>query len=328
MRCPLPQLLPTDGPSFPPEEPGLEGLVGQNLGDVETFFAGLDAILNLPLSSFSGDLATLQGLADLLSAASFTEGVYDAAVIAPLIAEYQALQVSGDALVLATLGQLAGGPSLPTVPEIPQEPDPSTIDIGVPSPGSGGGEVGGIPQPPPSPGNNCPGYGFIQGPCVPIDAPPTIPSQTPVPQPGGNCLNPTPGGGYQPGPCPNEPQPQPEPAPAPPEPEPAPAPEPAPEPAPAPLPAPEPEPVIPPETWPDPAPAPVPEPGPEPEIPPDTWPEPDIPPETWPDPAPEPDIPPEPDPEIPPFEGGWDYGGGGGGGGGDEGGDERTMDTA
>ena len=252
--CNPPALISTDAPIFDPEHPGFEDHVGQELGDIAGFFDGLDAILAGPLGSLSDDMAVLQALGDVLDLARFSKGVYDAAVIAPLLAEFAALQVSGDAMVLATLAQIAGGPAVPTAPDIPQQPDPGTITVGTSSPGTGGGGGGGVEPTPGEPGNHCPGYGFIQGPCVPIDAAPTLPGPTPTPTGPGDCLNPTPGGGFAPGPCPVEPGPQPQPAPQPPDPAPAPAPEPAPEPDPGPAPAPEPEPA----PDPDPAPEPLP----------------------------------------------------------------------
>src|SRR5208283_146472 len=237
--CAPPHLLSTDGPIFGTEDPGFESIAAQDLGDFESFLSGLDSILAVALDSYTADVDGLAAYDVLLAAASWQAGVYDAAVIAPLIAEYAALEVAGDALAIAMAASIAIGPSFPKAPQVPVEPV-LTVEVlcGACAGAQEGGGGGESPQPYPDP-QPCPGYGFIANPCTPPGAAPTIPTPSPIPPPSSGCLNPGASGGYVAGPCPVEPTPKPIPEP------PAPPPPNPPEPPAPPAAAPQPEPPVP-----------------------------------------------------------------------------------
>src|SRR5271157_3539612 len=229
MFCPPPTLISTSEPIFEPEDPGFEAIVGNGLGNSDAFLSGLDAILAGPLGAIANDISALSTLDTLMAAASFVKGAFDATVIAPLIAEYATLSVAGDALMAALAAGLTSAPPIPSPPHIPSEP-PLTVEIlcgpCVSSVGGGAGGGGGVAPPPVT---YCPGYGYITGTCIPSNTPPNIPP-SPIPPGDQGCLNPSPGGGFVPGPCPQQPQPPPEPPPEPPPPEPPAPPEPPPKP--------------------------------------------------------------------------------------------------
>jgi hypothetical protein len=278
--CPPPQLLSTDTPIFDPDDPGLESIVGQDLGDFESFLSGLDALLSVPLAAYTLDVDALAAYDVLLTAARFTAGAFDSAYIAPLFAELATLQASGDVLAVSIAASVGIAPSFPVPPAVPPVPI-LTPEVLCGACGSGGGGGGGNESPPPTQDPQpCPGYGYITTPCTPVDATPTPPTNSPIPPADAGCLNPSTGGGYVAGPCPVGPSPLPTPEP------------------------PAPPPVNPPEP-----------PAPPPDLPPaDPTPAPDPPVELPPDPAPTPD--PVPDGG----DGGGDSGGGdpfddGGGGG-------------
>jgi len=229
MFCPQPTLIDTTQPIFEPEDSGLEHLVHGDMGDPDALLSTLDFLLNTPLSAIANDISALDTLDALLATASFTKGAFDAAVINPLIVEYATASVSGDALVLSLLTSISNPPSVPPPPSIPAVP-PLTVEILCgPCVSAGGGGGGGGTEVIPPPLVYCPGYGYIHGPCIPPDTPPA-PSNTPIPPGNQGCLNPSPGGGFVPGPCPQEPPPPPESPPEPPPQEPPAPPEPPPEP--------------------------------------------------------------------------------------------------
>ena len=190
--CAPPQLIPSDPPIFVTDDPGFESLVSSNMPDPDDLLSGLDALLNSPIGAIDDDLASLDTLDVLLAAATFTPGNWAAANIAPLLALYSTLGISGDALLAVLLGAIANTPAIPGVPPVPPDPgldletlcnecnegEPSQVDINITE--LPGGEN--WPQP------GTPG--------------------------GGDCLDPQPSGGYAPGPCPSQQSPAPPPPPS------------------------------------------------------------------------------------------------------------------
>lgn len=123
----------------------------------------------------------------LLAAATFTPGAWAAANITPLIALYASLGAAGDVLLSGLLAAIANLPVIPTVPQIPPDPGLTLEELCAQC----------APQ-------------VYQTTIINITE---VEGQTPPPiqQGGGNCLNPQPGGGYAPGPCPSQnPQPPPD----------------------------------------------------------------------------------------------------------------------
>jgi hypothetical protein len=204
MFCPPPALLSTDPPLFDGEDPGFSHLAANELGNVDDFFAGLDVILNTPLSALEDDAAALSTLDALLAAASFTKGAWDATYIAPLIAEYATLSLAGDALIGTVLTAIANQPPAPQPPQVPPDPQLTLDQLCGACNGQGTGATG-----------------------IDISG---VPGWD-LPIPSGDCLSPQAGGGYTSGPCPDQqpPQEQPPSEQTPPEQSPSPQPQPPPE---------------------------------------------------------------------------------------------------
>lgn len=187
MLCPQPKLISTDPPLFSPEDPGFEAAVSHDMPDPGELLSALDSILEAPLGAISNDLSALTTLDELLAAASFTRGAFDAAVIAPLLALYGTWTATGDALTAALAGAIAAAPGQLSPPSAPAEPEITADTLCGPCQPT-------YPQ----------GSEVI---IIPIESAPSTPPG--APSGGAPCLNPTASGGYAPGPCPSQTTPEP-----------------------------------------------------------------------------------------------------------------------